>query len=129
MSSASSITDLLTATQRSQVESWLEEFARTWNDQALGARVKQLPPSGSAVRLPALIGLVQIDLERQWQNGRRPTVEGFLHFYPELGTRDALPVELIHAEYRARQKYGGGANLADFRRRFPNQADALQRLV
>jgi predicted Ser/Thr protein kinase len=118
----------LTVADRQDLQALLDDFERTWGEQALATRARQLPPAGQPLRLPALTGLVRIDLERQWQRGRRPTVEGFLYFYPELGTRDSVALELILAEFRARQRFGGGANLADFCRRFPNQADALRHL-
>src|SRR5206468_3812452 len=78
---------------------------------------------------PALVELVKIDLERQWRSGRRPCLEAYLKFYPELGTpEDALP-DLLLSEYEARRRHGASADLADFARRFPRQADQLRLLV
>ena len=49
------------------------------------------PPSptvGSPLRLPALVELIKIDLERQWQLGKQPTIESYLAAFPELGGHD-----------------------------------------
>lgn len=73
--------------------------------------------------------LVKIDLERQWQQSRRPLLETYLQSYPELGTPHTVALGLIQAEYEVRQQFGFPADLEDFARRFPRQEVALRRLV
>ena len=69
---------------RQALESWLVEFDQRWDDGILAGRVEQIPP-GSSWRLPALAEMVKIDLERQWQHGRRVSLESYLEQFPELG--------------------------------------------
>jgi hypothetical protein len=123
-------TDLthLSGDQRQQLAAWLAEFERTWDEGRLAASVRQLPADGPLRRL-ALVGMVKIDLEQQWRRGRRPVIEAYLHFYPELGPRDTVPPDLIHAEYDARRRAGAPAELSSFARRFPRQAEQLRALA
>src|SRR5262249_36767205 len=78
---------------------------------------------------PALVELVKIDLERHWQAGRRVTVESYLGDYPELGTPDSVPADLLQAELEARQRHGADATLGAFVVRFPGRAEELHRLA
>jgi predicted Ser/Thr protein kinase len=117
----------LTDAQRTVLEGWLVEFERTWGEGRLAARVRELPPG--PLRFPALVELVKIDLERSWEAGARPNVESYLGAYPELGTPDAAPADLLLAEWEARQRHGEEAALAGFASRFPGRAKDLRRLV
>jgi hypothetical protein len=114
--------------QRCQVASWLVDFDRSWNESRLAARVRELP-AGTALRRAALIEMVKIDLEKQWQLGRRPTVESYLALYPEMGGAGNVPVDLIQAEYEVRLQFGEAADLAEIARRFPGQTEQLQQAV
>src|SRR5262249_55954510 len=95
----------------------------------LAQRVQNLPPAGTPWRFPALVEMVKIDLERQWQRGHRPDLEKYLQTYPELGDSATAPVDLLQAEYEVRQQFGPGPDLAAYARRFPRQAEELCRLV
>ncbi len=70
--------------ERRLVQSWLAEFERDWDEGKLAARVTTLPPPGFLLRLPALLGLIRIDLIRSWQRGKRVELESYLQAYPEL---------------------------------------------
>jgi predicted Ser/Thr protein kinase len=115
--------------KRQLLETWLVEFDLSWDESRLAQWVHKLPARGDCLRRPALIEMVKIDLEHRWQRGQRAVVEGYLKALPELGAPDRLPADLILAEYEARQHCGAPADLAEFARRFPNQADELRRLV
>ncbi len=119
----------LTGQDLQTVHFWIEEFARSWKDGCLAGRVRQLPPQGHRLRLPALIELVKVDLQRQWQKNRPVTVEGYLKAYPELGTPDTVAADLIQAEYEARREGGAAAPLTAFIKRFPRQAGEVRRLI
>jgi tetratricopeptide (TPR) repeat protein len=119
----------LSEAQRQTLKAWLAEFARSWDEGRLAARVRQLPPPGDPLRRPALIEMVKFDLGKQWQRGRRLGVEAYLKTYPELGGTDAAPADLLYAEYQARVRGSAPADLNEFARRFPRQADMLRRLV
>jgi serine/threonine protein kinase/tetratricopeptide (TPR) repeat protein len=116
----------LTVEQRRLLESWLEAFERSWEPDALAVHVGSLP-AGGPLRFLALLGLVRVDLGRQWQHGRRPNVEAYLAAYPELGTADVAPPELIQAEIQARRRAGDPVNWAEYARRFPRQTEAFRR--
>jgi hypothetical protein len=114
--------------QRQELEALLAGFEGSWDDRRLAVLAGQIPPD-SPLRRPALREMVKIDLRRQWQGGRQPVLEAYLHFYPELGSRDTVPADLVYAEFTARRRRGARAELADFARRFPRQAGELRALV
>ncbi len=119
----------LTMEQRLVVEAWLLEFDQAWHANRLAARVRELPPPGNPLRLPALMEMIKIDLERQWQQGRQVKIEDYLQAYPEWGGRDAVPVDLIQAEYQARAQAGMAWAWDEVFERFPCQAEQLRRLT
>jgi hypothetical protein len=108
------------------LNSWLWEF-----DQAKGelASWASRLPLASPVRRPALIEMVKIDLERQWQRGRPVRLESYLAHYPELGTLDTVPPDLIQAEYEVRKQFGDRVDLVELEQRFPRQVDQLRHLI
>jgi eukaryotic-like serine/threonine-protein kinase len=114
---------------RSLVESWLFEFDRGWHKEHLSEAVGKLPPPGSPLRLAALQELVKIDMERQWEHGRQVSVEGYLRAYPELGTIDTAPADLILKEYEIRRATGDSPKETTFFKRFPKQADQLRHML
>lgn len=116
----------LSDADRQVLEAWLVEFDQTWADGRLAARVRQLPAPGQPLRLPALVEMVKIDLERLWQRGRRVTIDAYLKAYPELGNPDSVPMDLLLAEYEVRQQFGAPDDIA---KRYPRQADELRRLL
>jgi TPR repeat protein len=111
-----------------QLESWLRQFDAAWTDRSLAEFIGRLPPGGP-LRPAALLELVKRDLKQQWARGRRPRVEGYLHCYPELGTRDTAPAELILAEYEARHEQNVPADATELDRRFPNRAAEVRELI
>jgi serine/threonine protein kinase/HEAT repeat protein len=118
----------LSSEQSQQLQAWVLDFADSWHEDRLLARMRELPPE-HPLRRPALIEFIQIDLERRWRLGGRIRIEAYLDTYPELGTPDTVPLDLILAEYNARRLAGASADLAAFARRFPRQAAELRRCV
>ncbi|HUT88198.1 MAG TPA: protein kinase [Thermoguttaceae bacterium] len=115
--------------QRDELESWLLEFDRSWTDDRLALWVRQLPPPGRPLRAPTLLEMVKIDMERQWVRGRRVTVETYLETYPELGTAETVPRDLIQAEYEVRQQCGASTDIAQFAQRFSLPPEEVRRLI
>src|SRR5438067_725675 len=107
MTATKPILEALPDERRAAVESWLVEFDRGWDEGRLAAQVGRLPPTLHSLRLPILVEMVKIDLERHWQNGQPVEVERYLHRYPELGTADTVSLDLLAAEYEVRQHFGG----------------------
>jgi WD40 repeat protein len=93
----------LSPTDQLRVEGWLAEFDQAWEVGQLATHVDRLPPPNDPLRLAALIELVKIDLERNWQRGAKVTADDFLRRFPELEVDRA---ELLAAEEEARQQYG-----------------------
>src|SRR5262245_20273999 len=118
----------LSAEHRRQLESLLLKFDQSWDEKRLPAVLRQLP-ADSPLRRPALIEMIKIDLERRRKAGQKVRLEAYLKPFPELGTADDLPVDLILAEYQARRQFGTAPDLAEYARRFPRQAAELQRLA
>jgi len=72
-----------------------------------------------------LVELICIDLEFRWRNcSRNPRsheqvlLEGYAAKFPELGSLDQLPLELIGEEYRVRRQWGDQPTHAEFLTRF-----------
>jgi serine/threonine protein kinase/formylglycine-generating enzyme required for sulfatase activity len=113
---------------RQACEAWLVAFEQGWDEQRLVRRAEQIP-AGSSWRLPALVEMVKIDLERQWQQGRRVSLESYLQEFPELGSPGDVSADLIQAEFAVRRQFGAPAALEDYLVRFPHQAAELARLI
>ena len=96
----------LSPADRLQLEAWLAEFEEAWDEHRLAAQVERLPSPGHPLRLPALLELVKIDLERSWQRGRRPSLADYAARYPELGPAEALPADLLLAEEEVCRQFG-----------------------
>jgi predicted Ser/Thr protein kinase len=113
---------------RELLESWLVDFDLAWNENRLAGWVRRLPTE-QKLRRAALIEVVKIDLERRWQHGKKSKLESYLKALPELGTTEALPFDLLLAEYEARVYSGAGVDLTELAGRFPLQAEELRRHV
>jgi hypothetical protein len=114
--------------RREQLEACLVEFEQTWEPGRLADYARRLPP-GDALRFPALVELVKIDLERNWQRGLRVGVESYLRDHPELGTPDTVPADLLQAEYEVRRQHGEDIEPETFAERFPRRVADLRRLL
>ncbi|OAI45328.1 hypothetical protein AYO44_02685 [Planctomycetaceae bacterium SCGC AG-212-F19] len=119
----------LNDTDRQQVQATLADFERNWNGGKLAEMLPRLPPAGQPLRAVMLLGLIRIDLHRQWQGGRHNRVESYLELCPELGTLAQPPMELIQAEFDARRQANQPADVADFMRRFPAQAEQIRTVL
>jgi Flp pilus assembly protein TadD/serine/threonine protein kinase len=114
--------------ERAELESWLVEFDLGWTPDRLPAQVRELPAAGP-LRLPALAELVKIDLERQWQHGRRVAVEDYLRDYPELARANGPPLDLIAVEMEVRARVADRPTEAELRARFPGYGEAIRELL
>jgi serine/threonine protein kinase len=126
MTKAPSQTWALSEDERRTLQARLAAFETDWDRQVLADQVRQLPPPGGALRLPLLLGLVEIDLRRRWQKGDQVPIESYLRDYPELAASDSILTQLIQAEYAARRHGGAPADWDQFVQRFPRQAAVLR---
>ncbi len=110
------------------VQSLLRDFSTGWDEDRLPEYAGQLPKD--APWRPAMLReLVKIDLRRQWEHGHRALLDSYLLHWPELGTLDTVPLELIQAEMQARQQVGDVVSSEELNRRFPRQMREAQRSV
>ncbi len=117
----------LSAPEREKLESWLVDFDLAWTEDLLARQIQQLPPK-DRLRVPALIEMVKIDLERRWQRGRQVLLEPYLRAYPELASAEGALAVLIRAECDVRAQFGTPPAPSELLRRFPNQAAAIRQL-
>lgn len=71
------------------LEGWVAEFGRSWEEGRLAPRLANLPPRGHPLRVPALVELVRVDMERRFHEGPGKGVEQYLQDYPELAQAGA----------------------------------------
>jgi hypothetical protein len=115
-----------------RLEQLSAKFAESWKrcPPDLGISLAAyLPGLDDRLRLASLHKLIPIDLEYRWKRRERVVIENYLKDYPELGSTDALPVELILAEYHVRSQHGDTLPGETYSRRFPRQYPELQRMV
>jgi hypothetical protein len=110
-----------------------DRFEEAWQkvaDPQQGPDLVQfLPPPEDLLRPTALQELIKTDLEIRWRRRQTLGLEHYLEKYPELGPRQAVPVALLYEEYRVRQLYGDKPAVSAYQERFPEQFEALTRLV
>src|SRR5436305_805965 len=107
----------LSPEQQQWLADLLTRFEQSWRDGLLAAWTASLPPSGTPLHRVALLGLSRIDLALQWRNGRRAVVEAYLQQFPELGSSETVPFQLIEEEHHQRLKQGAPADLEMYLRR------------
>src|SRR4051812_7725952 len=103
------ILQTLSDEEQAFIESWLVRFEQSWDESKLPSRTRDLP-ADARLRRALLAEMVKIDLERQWQLDLRPCLEDYLRDYPELGTADSVPADLLQAEYEVRQQFDPAAD-------------------
>lgn len=118
----------LSPADRASLEACVVEFDQSWTEARLAQHAAGIPP-GVPWRAAAIAEMVSIDLERQWQQDRPVRLEQYLARYPELGTAQTVPAELIAAEYEARRSAGKPVSAAEIARRFPLQAADVKRML
>jgi serine/threonine protein kinase/tetratricopeptide (TPR) repeat protein len=109
-----------------RLAAWLRQFEQGWDDGALARAARTVPFTGS-LRRAALAGMVKVDLQRRWQQGRAKPLEAYLTEHPELGTPETVALDLIQAEMQVRRQAGEAVSWADLAGRFPRQTEQLRR--
>jgi tRNA A-37 threonylcarbamoyl transferase component Bud32 len=117
-------------------ESRIHDFEQSWQRDRPGEIADFLlrtPALPSLKRHELLVELICIDLEFRWRqfsrdpvsHGRR-LLESYAAEFPEIGSLDRMPIELIGEEYRVRQVWGDRPEHAEFFSRFPAQQEQLR---
>ncbi len=99
-------------------------FQRAWQQgptpvlEEFVAKLSDISPRDLAV-------LIQIDLDARWGRNdlRRP--EDYFQCYPSVAADVELAVDVIYAEYLARERVGERPDLTEYQERFPELADVL----
>jgi len=123
----------LRETQRSRLEQAKSLFAAAW--KARGPRdshvdvASYLPAIGDELRVVALYELIAIDLEKRWAQGEEVFLEQYAEAFPELGSADQLPADLISAEYEARARHAQPPDIESYQPRFPPRFAELQQIL
>jgi serine/threonine protein kinase len=75
-----------------------------------------------------LIDLVEDAIDR-WRESRQPDAASFLEAHPEVGTRRALALDLIHEEWCLRKELGETVLLSSFLERFSDYRSSVAKMV
>ncbi|MEQ8790885.1 MAG: adenylate/guanylate cyclase domain-containing protein [Pirellulaceae bacterium] len=142
----------------SEVDRLCDRFEAAWRDApplpSIEAYLKESAGRGPHGQRNLLAELVMIDMEQRWRRTSeanveestsrppraslstladtlppQPRIEDYIIRYPQLGGLADVSDEMIGFEYRTRQKWGDGADLAEFQRRFPDRAARLGQLL
>jgi serine/threonine protein kinase len=119
----------LSSEQGAELDALLAAFERDWRDGLLSEAALQLSDRAAEFRRAALVAMTKIDLKRQWQGGRRLTLEDYLRSFPDLGGANGVPTELIEVELEIRAASGEVIEASSVFKRFPGRATELGTLV
>src|SRR4051812_14066553 len=111
------------------LEQRVEKFTAAWATRQEPPLGPFLPAQPASLRRMVLIELIKADQAQRITHGRTlRRVEEYAAEFPEL-TADNMPCDLLYEEFHIRKRVGEEVQLADYRERFPNQADELKRLM
>ena len=105
-------------------------FLAAWEEQAEPDLAEFAPDQPAWLRRVVLAELVKIDMEQRAAGGldfRR--WEQYLADFPELLDDGRAPGDVLYEEFRIRRGQGDTVSADEYCRRFPEQADELQRLL
>lgn len=83
----------------------------------------------SSISPRELAELVRIDLDAHWERGHRPQAEGYLQRYSAIAADPELALDVIYAEFLARETAGEYPRVAEYQRRFPEFARVLEEQI
>jgi hypothetical protein len=113
------------STSKSQ-ERILERFNDAWNGPAPPSIEDYMRTDESLKRLPLLVELIHIDLERRLTSGESVHVEeAYLRRFPELNADRAAVVALAAREFELRRRRDPNLSLEDFLQGWPQCRDEL----
>src|SRR4029079_18794661 len=96
----------LSSAERQILSDWRTEFEQTWSPAKLAQCVPDLPGKESRLRRSALLGMVLIDMRRNWQGGKQVLVEQYVAQFPELANGGGVAEELLREEFELRRRFG-----------------------
>ncbi len=72
-----------------------------------------------------LAAVARVDLRERWRSGQRPTAEEYLGRFPQLAAAEESAVDMIYAEFLAREKLSEHPTVAEYAARFPQYSTVL----
>lgn len=113
-----------------------EKFESAWIETPYPSLREYLTNSDDESRKTLLIELIQIDMERRWRSREalpagdplpaRPSITDYVNAFPECGSMDDLPIELLAFEFRVRHLWGDCPEVNDFVSKFSRQGKELK---
>lgn len=107
-------------------EEVVERFERQWRSAGAADIADFLPEDDADERRALLIELVKVDLEYRWGRGEEAQIESYLSRFPQLGSVEDVPLELLIEELNARSRCQRLPDSAELQRRFPKRFEQLQ---
>lgn len=83
-------------------------------------------PAGDRLRHLLLVELVKLDMDERGRAGCCKPLEDYLAEFPELGSADAPPIDLVHEELHLARCRGEAADIDAACRRFPARAAEIR---
>ena len=107
----------------------VDALITAWESGAPPELASFLPDATPAIRRLILIELIKADLEQRVSR-QQPLkqIEDFAAEFPEL-SQGGVPCDLLYEEFHLRKRLGEAVDLSEYRRRFPQQAQELARLL
>ncbi len=120
------------------LESVYEKFESAWVETPYPNLRRYLTDHDEQSRKRLLIELIQIDMERRWRATETsptddtlpscPSVADYVSAFPECGSVNDLPIEVLAFEFRVRNLWGNRPNVTEFVSQFPSRREELQKL-
>lgn len=107
-------------------EEIVERFEKQWRTAGKAEIADFLSGDHSDERQVLLSELVKVDLEYRWARGEEARIESYLARFPQLGSVDDAPLELLIEELNARSRCQRLPDSAELQRRFPKRFEQLQ---
>jgi serine/threonine-protein kinase len=74
----------------------------------------------------AVAAALRLDQRRRWQAGERVPAEDYLRRHPAVAANAEAAVDLVYGEFLLRERLGERPDVDEYRRRFPEYAEALR---
>jgi eukaryotic-like serine/threonine-protein kinase len=117
-------------------ESRVLDFERSWRLTGpcdIAGFLDRPPALPAAERWALFVELICVDMEFRWQrhpryqpHQERALLESYAAKYPELGSLDRLPIEIVGQEYRVRWQWGDRPTHSGFLSRFTTRLERIR---
>ena len=108
----------------------IDRFDGHWRD-GLSPQLERFLPNddgrSAQARRRLLLELILVDMEYRCRAGPSspPAIEQYVARFPELGSLEELPDEIVLEEYRLRCRWGEPPSMREIADRFPQRAKAI----